>query len=58
MSLAFFHTLLDENVCLDPPAREEDEYGVVWPLKKALYGTRKAALLFQEDVMQAMVSSQ
>ena len=43
------------NVSLDPPAREEDEYGVVWPLKRALYETRRAALMFQKDVIQAMV---
>ena len=35
--------------------QEEDEHGVVWQLKKALYGTRRAALLFQEYVIQATV---
>ena len=29
---------------------------VVWQLKKALHGTRRAALLFQEYVIQAMVN--
>ena len=40
---------------VDPPNGEENEHGVVWQLKKALYGTWQAALLFPEYVMQAMV---
>ena len=30
-----------------PPAGEDDEQGVVWQLKRALHGARRAALLFQ-----------
>ena len=55
MSVAFCHALLDEDVWVDPPRGEEDEHGVVWQSKKALYGTRRAVLLFQEYVTQAMV---
>ena len=40
---------------MDPPRGEEDEHGVVWQSKKALYGSRRAVLLFQEYVTQAMV---
>ena len=42
-------------VCVDPRAREADVHGVEWQLKKSLYGTSRAALLFQEYVIQAMV---
>ena len=55
MSVAFCHALLDEDVRVDPPAGEKDEHGVVRQLKKALCGTRRAAPLFQEYVIQAMV---
>ena len=41
--------------CLHLPKGEEDEHGVVWQLTKALCGTRRAALLFQEYVIQARV---
>ena len=34
---------------------EEDEHGVVWQLNKEVCGTRRAALLFQEYVIRAMV---
>ena len=44
MSVAFYRALLDEN----HPTGEEEEHGVAWQLKKALYGARRAVLLFQE----------
>ena len=54
-SIAFCHALLDEDIRVGLPKGEEDEHGVVWQLKKALYGTRRVALLFQEYVIQGMV---
>ena len=55
MSAAFYHALLDEDIWVDLPKGEEDEHGVVWQSKNALFRTRRAALLFQEYVVQAMV---
>ena len=55
MSVAFCHALLDVDIGVDPPQVEEDEHGDVWQLKKALYVTRRSALLFQEFLIQAMV---
>ena len=55
LSVAFYHVLVDEDIWVEQPRREEDDHGVVWQLKKALYGTRWSALLFQEHVIQGMV---
>ena len=55
MSIAFYHALPDEGIWGRPPTGEEDERGVAWQLKKSLYGTRRAALLFPKYVIQAMV---
>ena len=53
VSVAFCHAPLHENLWVDPP--EEDEHGVVWQLRRTWCGTWRAALLFQENVIQAMV---
>ena len=53
VSVAFYHALLDDDIWVDLPKGEEDEHGVVWQLKKTLYGTRRASLLFQEYVVQS-----
>ena len=50
-----FHAVLDEDTWVDPRKEQEDEHGVAWQLKKALYRTRRSALLFQECVIHAMV---
>ena len=55
MSVAFNRVLLDDAIWADLSNWEDDEHGVVWQLKNALCGTRRAALLFQEYVIQAMV---
>ncbi|CAE8639057.1 unnamed protein product, partial [Polarella glacialis] len=44
---AFLHESLDEEVLLDPPPPWKKE-GIVWRLKRALYGLRRAPQLFQE----------
>ena len=54
VSVAFWHALLDEDIWIEPPAGEEPDSRYVWQLLKALYGTRRAALLFQEYVITAM----
>jgi hypothetical protein len=54
--VAFYHALLDEDIWVDPPAGEETEADMVWQLLKALYGTRRAALLFQEYVISTLKS--
>ena len=53
MSVAFHHAMLDEDIWVDPP--QEEDHGVVWQLKRAVCGTRRAAVLIQEYVIQAMV---
>ncbi len=54
VSVAFYHALLNELIWVDPPKGEEEDSSIVWQLRKALYGTRRAALLFQEYVISTM----
>jgi len=46
-STAFLHAEAEENTFVRPPASHYKP-GVVWRLRKALYGLRRAPLLFQE----------
>ena len=45
---------MDEWVWVVPPQGEDDE-GIGWQLKKALYGTRQASFLFQSYVMEVLL---
>ncbi len=56
VSVAFYHALLDEEIWVNPVKGEEADPEAVWQLRKALYGTRRAALLFQEYVISTMKS--
>ena len=55
VSVAFYHALLDEEIWVEPPKSENEDPDYVWQLRKALYGTRRAALKFQEYVIDALV---
>ncbi|CAK0903822.1 unnamed protein product [Prorocentrum cordatum] len=50
ISNAFFHAEMGEDVYAVPPPGEEGP-NVVWHLRKALYGTRRASKLFQRKVI-------
>ncbi|CAK0835766.1 unnamed protein product, partial [Prorocentrum cordatum] len=54
ISNAFFHAEMDEDACVVPPSGEE-EPNVVWQLRKALYGTRRASKLFQHKVIGTLI---
>eukprot|EP00959_Pyramimonas_sp_CCMP1952_P227492 4756693-Pyramimonas_sp.AAC.1 len=51
--VAFFHAYTDEDIYVAPPKGEKPE-GIVYQLKRALYGTRRAAFLFQNLSMEVM----
>eukprot|EP00959_Pyramimonas_sp_CCMP1952_P321942 6736458-Pyramimonas_sp.AAC.1 len=51
--VAFFHAHIDEDIYVAPPKGEEPE-GIVYQLKRALYGTRRASLLFQNLIVEVM----
>ena len=53
VSVAFFHAEADENLFVKPPA-DLATPGKVWRLKKAMYGTRRASLLWQQKVKEVM----
>ncbi|CAK0788952.1 unnamed protein product [Prorocentrum cordatum] len=53
ISNAFFHSEMDDDVCVVPPSGEE-EPNVVWQLRKALHGTRRASKLFQHKVIATL----
>ena len=48
-SVAFIHTLLDEKerIHVEPPREVVKDKSVLWKLRKALNGLRRAILLFQ-----------
>jgi hypothetical protein len=52
---AFWHADLpvDEPITVIPP-RGEEEPGWVWQMKKAMYGTRRASMLFLEFMVTAL----
>ena len=49
ISVAFFHAVIDEDITVMPP-RGTARLGYVWILLKAMYGTRRAAQLWQEHL--------
>ena len=57
VTVAFFHTDMEDVICVHPTAEAEPDRTVVWLLIKAHYGTRKAARLWQESSV-ARVSAQ
>ncbi|CAK0792935.1 unnamed protein product [Prorocentrum cordatum] len=54
ISNVFFHAEMDKDACAVPPSGEE-EPNVVWQLRKALYGTRRASKLFQHKVIGTLI---
>ena len=54
-SVAFFHAELDEVIYIIPPKEVEPDRNILWRLKKAMYGTRKAAKLWQRYVAEVFV---
>ncbi|CAK0862147.1 unnamed protein product, partial [Prorocentrum cordatum] len=51
VSVAFVHAYIDEGIYVVPPKGEEPE-GIVYQLKRALYGTRRASFLFLNLIME------
>ena len=49
VSVAFFHASIDEGITVIPPPGTA-RAGYVWILLKAMYGTRRAAQLWQEHL--------
>eukprot|EP00971_Amphidinium_carterae_P050246 990123-Amphidinium_carterae.1 len=53
VSVAFWHAAMptdpEEAIAVQPP-RGEEAHGIVWQLKRAMYGTRKASRLFQDHM--------
>ena len=58
ISVAFRHADLpqDEAIAVIPPRGEGDD-GIVWQLRKAMYGTRRASLLFAEFMVKVYVDA-
>ena len=51
---AFYHAEIDESVHVVPP-RRKDEPGVVWQLKRAVYGASVASKSFQSLLIELLV---
>ena len=54
--VAFFHAVMDEWLCVVPPAGLRRP-GRVWQLRKAVYGTRPASRLWQAFVSDVFEKS-
>ena len=54
--VAFFHASADEEMTIIPP-KGAVPVGQLWQLKKALYGTRRAAKLWQEFLATVLVGA-
>ena len=50
ISTAFLHALMDGDVWVLPPVAYYPEGGVVWKLKRALYGLKTAPKLWQQHL--------
>ena len=55
VSVAFFHALLQELIFVRPP-RDMQKAGIVWKLKKAMYGTQIAAKAWQQKVREVIAA--
>ncbi len=55
-SVAFMHTPLDEDIYVEPPPELVQDGGVVWKLKKALNGLKKASQLFGDFLAEGLTS--
>ena len=53
VSMAFYHAVMDQDIHVIPPRGGEDE-GWAWQLQRAMYGTRRASLLFPNYVMETL----
>ena len=53
ISVAFFHAVMDELVCVHPP-RDLVPPGWCWKLRKSMYGTRRASRLWADNVRRAL----
>ena len=56
ISTAFLHALMDGDVWVHPPVEHYPEGGVVWKLKRALYGLESAPKLWQQHLAAALES--
>ena len=56
VSVAFYHALLDEDIWVGPPKSENEQPGIVWQRQRALYGTRRAAFLFQQYAIDSLAA--
>ena len=52
-STAFLHATMDEEWYLVPPKSLKKRY-IIWRLKKALYGMRRAPQLFQDHLVEVL----
>ena len=53
ISVAFFHAVMDELVCVHPP-RDMVPPGWCWKLRNSMYGTRRASRLWADYVRRVM----
>ena len=56
ISTAFLHALMDGDVWVLPPVEYYPEGGVVWKLKRALYGLKSAPKLWQQHLAATLES--
>ena len=55
VSVAFFHALITELLFVRPP-RDMRKPGIVWRLRKAMYGTQVAAKAWQSRVREVLLA--
>ncbi len=53
--VAFYHAVIDQDIHVIPPKGLEEE-GCAWQLQRAMHGSRRASLLFQNYVMEVLAS--